>query len=207
MKKVLLQSVQDVGRRYLGITSIVNGASVSSGCSGSLSVAPYSSFLLRAVQFDPEKIMMNEEENCIITNRANVGEHICPYTSTSISFPWISACPCMNGFRSVHGGSLCTLAETFSKIHVLAAVMAAGKSMNRKDDNSPPSSTCRSTCLLPLHFDIRFLSATGENQKCFFRSRIRSGKEEEIISLDFSFMNEESNSVMAVGTQVFTYGK
>lgn len=212
MQKILLESVQDIGRSYLG-TVPLRRAVAASGKSTNLSAHGYSSFLLRAVQFDPEKIVISESENSVFPSRGNEGERKCYYPNNSISFPWISAKPCMNGFQSVHGGSLCTLAETFSRMHVRGASIAASKAKELNEASSssgveaPSSSLPITVCLFPIHFDIRFLSATGENETCLCKSRIRPGREHEIISVDFSFVNERCEDVVAVGTQIFACTK
>lgn len=210
MQKNLLQSAREIGRRYL-CGSLLSSAVEPSVLTADLPALPYSSFVLQAVQFDPDKIALSELEDFDLPSSLSGGEHLFQCGSSRISFPWISAKPCLNGFHSVHGGTLCTLAETFSKIHLQAAVVASMRSQTAQQLASPSEvqstlfSLSSSSCCFPspIHFDIRFLSATGENQKCRCSSYIRPGK--EIFSVDFTFTTEFNNEVMAVGTQMLSW--
>lgn len=138
----------------------------------------YNGFLLRAVGFDPNAV---QQKPC-----------------GSVSFPWTAAQPSMNGFRSVHGGSLSTLAESFTKIHIHAAAeeMFCGPTTEKTNVDLMGVS---------VNFEIRFLSAVTENEKCTCLTRINQVlPKERLVFTDFSFVNEKNKEVMAVGTHILS---
>lgn len=138
----------------------------------------YNGFLLRAVGFDPGTI---QQKPC-----------------GAVLFPWTAAQPCMNGFRSVHGGSLSTLAESFTKIHM----RAAAEEMFCLSSGATNGGGVIGTS---VNFEIRFLSAVAENEKCTCLTRINQVlPQERLVFADFTFISEKSKEIMAVGTHILS---
>lgn len=134
----------------------------------------YVSGLLEAVKFSPDRI-----------------------GATSIdvaSFPWTATTRSLNGFHSVHGGCLATLADAFTKIHV------AAKTSQELASSFHPVST--------VHFDIRFLSALSEGEKCICCSTISHlSRKDNVAFADFTFISEKNGELMAMGTHIIKVGE
>lgn len=124
----------------------------------------YSASMLKAVAFDASKITVDGE--------------------ACVNFPWVARRDCLNGFQTVHGGALSTLAEVFTKIHTQAAVPCTPSSM---------------------HFEIRFLSAVGEDQEVVCQSRVRSLlTPQRLVFTDFKFISSKTRDVLALGSHVIS---
>lgn len=123
----------------------------------------YTSSLLSTVLFQPEAIQMRTEGTMV--------------------FPWMAKRGSHNGFKSVHGGALSTLADAFTKIHARAVT---------------PEQPIRS-----VSFEISFLSAVFSEKKCNCITRIVN-RTENIVFTDFSFEDADSGEVYARGTHVLS---
>ncbi|CAD2213315.1 hypothetical protein AGDE_02114 [Angomonas deanei] len=123
----------------------------------------YSVNLLNIVKFTPESIKEP--------------------TPGVLAFPWSGTEGSLNGFKSVHGGSLSTLGDVFTKIHVKAAL---------------PESKVQS-----VSFEISFLSAVFAGKDCTCFTRLVS-KQGNLVFTDFSFEDETSGEIHARGTHVLS---
>ncbi|KAK7202320.1 Thioesterase superfamily [Novymonas esmeraldas] len=121
----------------------------------------YSAALLNIVLFSPDRIQARPEG--------------------SLVFPWEAKRGSHNGFKSVHGGALSSLADAFTKIHAGARL---------------PQASVRS-----VSFEISFLSAVFEDKKCSCVTRLVQ-QVDNIVYADFSFEDESSGEVYARGTHV-----
>lgn len=101
----------------------------------------------------------------------------------SLVFPWEPKRGSHNGFKSVHGGALSTLADAFTKIHARAYA---------------PASAVKS-----ISFEISFLSAVFEDRKCSCVTRLVQ-QVNDIVFTDFSFEDENTGEVYARGTHVLS---
>lgn len=126
------------------------------GCGNS-----FSAMMMNAVGFTPESI---KEE-----------------PQGTLGFVWTAQKRALNGFKSVHGGALSTLADAFTKIHTKAAF--------------PDRAVCSQ------NFEISFLSALFENKQCICVTRLVSATGESVF-VDFSFQDESSGEIYARGTHV-----
>lgn len=123
----------------------------------------YTAHLLRTVLFSPDKIQERPEGTLV--------------------FPWEPTRGSHNGFKSVHGGSLSTLADAFTKMHAQAyAPKAAVNSVS---------------------FEISFLSAVFEDKKCSCVTRLVN-QANNIVFTDFSFEDTNTGEVYARGTHVLS---
>lgn len=121
----------------------------------------YSAALLNAVAFKPESVTEKQDGTLI--------------------FPWQATKGSLNGFKSVHGGALSTLADVFTKIHAKA---------------SSPESKVSS-----VSFEISFLSAVFQDKSCICVTRL-TNKADNIVFTDFSFEDETTGEIYARGTHV-----
>lgn len=121
----------------------------------------YGATLLGTVLFTPERIQQRPEGTLV--------------------FPWEPKRGSHNGFKSVHGGALSSLADIFTKIHTRAYA---------------PDAAVRS-----VSFEISFLSAVFENKKCTCVTRLVQ-QADNIVFTDFSFEDENTGEVYARGTHV-----
>ncbi|KPA81890.1 hypothetical protein ABB37_04137 [Leptomonas pyrrhocoris] len=126
----------------------------------------YTTHLLSTVLFSPDLIRERPEGTLV--------------------FPWRPEQGCRNGFKSVHGGAISTLADAFTKMHVRAYL---------------PDKPVKS-----VSFDISFLSAVFENTKCSCVTRLVH-QSNDIVFTDFSFEDEDSGAVYARGTHVLSTGE
>ncbi|KPI89383.1 hypothetical protein ABL78_1509 [Leptomonas seymouri] len=123
----------------------------------------YTAHLLNVVFFSPDRVQERPEGTLV--------------------FPWEPKRGSHNGFKSVHGGALSTLADAFTKIHVRAYA---------------PDKPVKS-----ISFEISFLSAIFEDKKCNCVTRLVH-QSNDIIFTDFSFEDENSGEVYARGTHVLS---
>lgn len=123
----------------------------------------YTAHLLNAVRFTPSRIQERPEGTLV--------------------FPWEPTRDSHNGFKSVHGGALSTLADAFTKIHARAYVAT-----------KPVRS---------VSFEISFLSAVFEDKKCSCVTRLVH-QSNDVVFTDFSFEDEDSGEVYARGTHVLS---
>ncbi|EPY29619.1 hypothetical protein STCU_04402 [Strigomonas culicis] len=100
-----------------------------------------------------------------------------------LAFPWHGNEGSLNGFKSVHGGTLSTLGDIFTQIHVKSA---------------SPQASIRS-----LSFEISFLSAVFAGKQCTCITRVVSERD-NVVFTDFSFEDEASGELYARGTHVFS---
>ncbi|KAG5490855.1 hypothetical protein JKF63_00977 [Porcisia hertigi] len=121
----------------------------------------YSAAMLSTVFFSPERIQVRP--------------------GGTLVFPWEAKRGCHNGFKSVHGGALSTLADAFTKIHVRAHL---------------PQTHVES-----VSFQISFLSAVFEDKKCICVTRLLHQRG-SVVFTDFSFEDESNGEVYARGTHV-----
>lgn len=121
----------------------------------------YSAALLNTVLFKPETVRER--------------------TDGTLVFPWQATKGSLNGFKSVHGGALSTLADVFTKIHAKA---------------SSPDSKVNS-----VSFEISFLSAVFEEKSCTCVTRL-ANQTDSMVFTDFSFQDETTGEVYARGTHV-----
>jgi len=107
-----------------------------------------------------------------------------PSAANQLNFPWKATKASLNGFNSVHGGALSTLASTFTRIHAQALGVF-------------PSSTPLSTS-----FDIRFLSAVSEGEVCQCLTSVSGTSHDSgLVSIQFSFVDGDSR-VLANGSNL-----
>jgi uncharacterized protein (TIGR00369 family) len=123
----------------------------------------YTAHLLRTVCFSPDRIQERPEGTLV--------------------FPWDPTRGSHNGFKSVHGGALSTLADAFTKIHVRAF---------------EPTKAVAS-----VSFEISFLSAVFEDKRCSCVTRLVH-QSNDIVFTDFSFEDMDSGEVYARGTHVLS---
>lgn len=123
----------------------------------------YTAHLLSTVHFSPDRIQERPEGTLI--------------------FPWEPTRGSHNGFKSVHGGALSTLADAFTKIHARAYV-------NHKPITS-------------VSFEISFLSAVFKDKKCCCVTRLVH-QAHDVVFTDFSFEDENTGEVYARGTHVLS---
>ncbi|KAG5489117.1 hypothetical protein JIQ42_00740 [Leishmania sp. Namibia] len=121
----------------------------------------YSAALLCTVRFSPERIQERPDR--------------------ALVFPWEAKRGSHNGIKSVHGGALSSLADTFTKIHVRA--------------HRPQA------CVKSVSFEISFLCAVHEDRRCNCVTRLVH-QEDKVVFTDFSFEDESSGEVYARGTHV-----
>lgn len=121
----------------------------------------YSAALLSTVLFKPESVKERPDG--------------------TLAFPWQATKGSLNGFKSVHGGALSTLADAFTKVHAKA---------------SSPESKVNS-----ISFEISFLSAVFQEKSCACVTRLVS-RTDNIVFTDFAFEDEATGEVYARGTHV-----
>lgn len=115
--------------------------------------------MLRVVDFKPDSVSTRDEG--------------------SVLFPWKAKYGSLNGFGSVHGGSLSTLADIFTKIHARAA--APGHEV------------------ASISLEISFLSAIFEGKDCTCVTRIAHDAP-HTLHTEFSFEDDVSGEVYARGS-------
>lgn len=107
-----------------------------------------------------------------------------PPAANQLNFPWKATKASLNGFNSVHGGALSTLATTFTRIHAQALGVFP----------SAPLSTS---------FDIRFLSAVSEGAVCQCLTSVGGASHDSgLVSIQFSFVDGDSR-ILANGSNLF----